>query len=233
MKKSERIIVALDTQDFAVMKKWVRTLRGLIGFFKIGSELYTAHGRKAVDHVLANGGEVFLDLKFHDIPATAAASARAAGKMGVRMFNVHTLGGFAMMRAAVEAIREVRPKPWILGVTVLTSLQDEELSRELKIGLPLEKQVIHLARLAKDAGLDGIVASAREVSRVKKILGRGFKVVTPGIRPLWAASQDQKRIVTPRDAFDMGSDFIVIGRPITGAKDMKEAAERIIEEISS
>lgn len=232
MKKSDRIIVALDTQDFETVKKWVTALKGVIRFFKIGNELFTSCGERAVDYVLSQGGDIFLDLKFHDIPATVAASARAVGKMGIRMFNVHTLGGLEMMKAAVGALREKDSRPWILGVTVLTSLQENELADELKISLPLEQQVIHLATLAKSAGLDGVVASAREVSRLKEVLGKDFKVVTPGIRPLWAASQDQKRIVTPKDAFSLGSDFIVIGRPITGAGDIKEAACRVIEEIT-
>lgn len=231
MKNRERIIVALDTQDFAQMKKWVKSLKGLISFFKVGSELFTACGKKAVEYVRDQDAEVFLDLKFHDIPATVGASARAAAKLGVKMFNVHTSGGVRMMQAAKKAVEESTDKPWILGVTVLTSMGQDELSDELKVPLPLEKQVIHLARLAKKSGLDGIVASAQEVKRVKKILGPRFKVVTPGIRPSWAASQDQKRIVTPKDAFALGSDYIVIGRPITGAKDLRAAAVRVIEEI--
>ncbi|HNV86539.1 MAG TPA: orotidine-5'-phosphate decarboxylase [Candidatus Omnitrophota bacterium] len=229
--RQDRIIVALDTQDFSEMKRWVKSLKGLISFFKVGSELFTACGKKAVKYVRDQGAEVFLDLKFHDIPATVEASAKAAAGLGVKMFNVHALGGVQMMRAAKQAVKDISPMPWVLGVTVLTSMGENELSDELKIAMPLERQVIHLAKLAKQSGLDGVVASAREVKHVKKILGGGFKVVTPGIRPAWSASQDQKRIVTPRDAFALGTDYIVIGRPITGAKDVKGAALRVIEEI--
>ncbi len=233
MKAQDKIIVALDTQDFLVCKKWVRSLKGLIRIFKIGSELFTSIGNDAIHYVHDEGGEVFLDLKFHDIPTTVAHSAQAVQKLGVKMFNVHTLGGLAMMRAAREAVHTNGKRPWILGVTILTSLSQGELSKELSIKVPLEKKVLHLARLASRAGLDGIVASAHEVSTVKKNLGKAFKVVTPGIRPLWAAKGDQHRVVTPKQALDQGADYIVIGRPITAAKDPREAACRIIKEIES
>lgn len=230
-KKQDRIIVALDTQDFSVCKKWVRELKGLIRFFKIGNELFTSVGLDTIKFVRDQGADIFLDLKFHDIPNTVARSAKAVSGLGVKMFNVHTLGGLNMMKAAKEAVRSEGEKPWILGVTILTSHSEKELSSELRIKVPLKTQVLHLAGLAKKAGLDGVVASAQEAALLKKKLGRGFKVVTPGIRPLWAAEGDQKRIVTPKQAFELGSDFIVVGRPITGAKDLRAAANKIIEEV--
>lgn len=214
-------------------RKWVKALKGLVYFYKIGSELFTAAGLDAVKFVRNQGTDVFLDLKFHDIPNTVAQSARAAARLGVKMFNVHTLGGLNMMRAAREAVGNGKTRPWLLGVTILTSHGEKELAGELQIKVPLKSQVLHLAKLGREAGLDGVVASAQEVSAIKKELGASFKVVTPGIRPLWAAQGDQQRIVTPRDAFRLGTDYIVVGRPITGAKDIRGAASKIIEEVSS
>ncbi len=233
MKLRERIIVALDTPDFFLCKKWVRSLKGLVSFFKIGSELFTSTGTQSVQYVLDQGGEVFLDLKFHDIPNTVAQVSKAVADLGIKMFNVHALGGLAMMRAAKEAVPTHTGAPWILGVTVLTSLSEEELSGELGIKVSLKNEVLHLAKLAKRAGLNGVVASAQEVSMIKKTLGREFKVVTPGIRPRWSVKGDQHRVVTPREAFGLGADYIVIGRPITGASDLRQAASKVIEEVES
>jgi orotidine-5'-phosphate decarboxylase len=230
--RSRRIIVALDTQDFKECRKWVRDLRGLVGCFKIGSELFTSVGADAVRYVHDQGAEVFLDLKFHDIPNTVYRAAEAAGRLGVKMFNVHCSGGLAMMRAAREALSSGPRRPWVLGVTVLTSLGEKELSRELGVKTPLRNQVLHLAKLGEAAGLDGVVASAEEVALIKKKIGIHFKVVTPGIRPLWSVKGDQARVVPPREAFKRGADFIVVGRPITGAKDRKGAARRVAEELA-
>ena len=248
----KRVIVALDTQDFKTCKQWVKSLKGLIHFYKIGSELFTSVGLDAVNFVLDQGADVFLDLKFHDIPNTVAQSARAVAGLGIKMFNVHTLGGFNMMSAAKEAIAGTswpRPlaradrnkpplaaslsRPWILGVTILTSHSEKDLKKDLRIKSPLKNQVLHLAVLARKAGLDGVVASAQEVALIKKKLGKSCLVVTPGIRPLWAVKGDQTRIVTPKQAFRLGADYIVVGRPITGAEDMRGAAQKVIKEVVS
>lgn len=231
--RARRIIVALDTQDFGECRKWVKDLRGLVGFFKVGNELFTSVGADAVRFIHDQGADVFLDLKFHDIPNTVYRAAEAAGRLGVKMFNVHCSGGLAMMRAAKDAVSGGRRRPWILGVTVLTSLGEKELAREVGVKTPLKKQVLHLAKLGEAAGLDGVVASAEEVSAIKKSIGVHFKVVTPGIRPLWSVKGDQVRVVTPREAFKLGADYIVVGRPITGAKDRKGAAQRVADELAS
>lgn len=234
----KRVIVALDTQDFTTCKQWVKSLKGLIHFYKIGSELFTSVGLDAVHFVLDQGADVFLDLKFHDIPNTVAQSARAVAGLGIKMFNVHTLGGFNMMSAAKEAV-SVPPlaagssRPWILGVTILTSHSEKDLKKDLRIKSPLKNQVLHLAVLARKAGLDGVVASAQEVALIKKKLGKSCLVVTPGIRPLWAVKGDQTRIVTPKQAFKLGADYIVVGRPITGAGDIRGAAQKVIKEVVS
>jgi len=233
LKPQDRIIVALDTHNFATCRKWVRSLKGSVNFFKVGNELFTSVGIKAVKYIQDQGGEVFLDLKFHDIPNTVAQSASVVAQMGVKLFNVHTLGGLAMMRAAREAVDAVSSKTSIIGVTILTSMKQTELTKELLIKTPLAREVLHLARLVRKAGLDGVVASAQEVSMIKKAMGNPFLVVTPGIRPAWAARGDQSRVVTPRQALELGSDYMVIGRPITGMPDPKGAAERIIEEMKA
>lgn len=230
--RSRRIIVALDTPDFKECKRWVRDLAGLVGMFKVGKELFTSVGPDAVRYIHDQGEEVFLDLKFHDIPNTVYRAAEAAARLGVKMFNVHCSGGSAMMRAAKEAVAGGRHRPWVLGVTVLTSLGEKELSRELGVKAPLKKQVLHLAKMGEAAGLDGVVASAEEVPMIKKSIGIHFKVVTPGIRPLWSVKGDQVRVVTPREAFKRGADYIVVGRPITGAKDRKGAARRVADELA-
>lgn len=229
----KRVIVALDTQDFKTCKQWVKSLKGLIHFYKIGSELFTSVGLDAVHFVLDQGADVFLDLKFHDIPNTVAQSARAVAGLGIKMFNVHTLGGFNMMSAAKEAVADSKNRPWILGVTILTSHSEKDLKKDLRIKSPLKNQVLHLAVLARKAGLDGVVASAQEVSLIKRKLGKSCLVVTPGIRPLWAVKGDQTRIVTPRQAFKLGADYIVVGRPITGAADIRGAAQKVIKEVVS
>ena len=234
--RQERIIVALDTPDKLVCERLVNSLKGAISIFKIGSELFTACGYEAVAMVLDAGAEVFLDLKFHDIPNTVANVSQIASRFGVKMFNVHALGGEKMMKAtrtAVEGETKKRGlvKPIILAVTVLTSIGEEDMQTVLGTTRSLDEQVVFLAKSAREAGLDGVVASAREVALIKKTCGEDFVVVTPGVRPQWVAAQDQVRVVTPKEAFDNGSDYIVIGRPITAAADPLEAAKRIIAEI--
>ncbi|MDR1123437.1 MAG: orotidine-5'-phosphate decarboxylase [Elusimicrobiota bacterium] len=233
MKNYEKIIVALDVETEAQAAALVKKLKGKVGVFKIGKELFTACGPSVVKKIQKLGGKVFLDLKFHDIPNTVAKAVAQAAKLGVYMMTVHTSGGFEMMKAAAVAAKENAPKgkaPVILGVTVLTSLDDAALK---KIGFKdnAEKQVIRLAKMAEEAGLGGIVSSPKEVKKLRRALGKEMVLVTPGIRPLWAAAGDQKRIMTPKDAVKAGADYMVIGRPITAHKNPAEAAELIAQEI--
>lgn len=234
--KSEKIIVALDTPDLLICKKLVNALKQYSAVFKIGSELFTACGHEAIKLVREAGCKVFLDLKFHDIPNTVANVAMVVARMGVYMFNVHACGGMKMMKMMREALagetkKRGLPMPKTLAVTVLTSMGDEELKDELGVGRTLEEQVMHFATMAKEAGLDGVVASAKEVEMIKARFSSDFMVVTPGIRPKWSVAGDQTRIVTPKEAIEKGVDYMVIGRPITASPDPAEAFRKILEEI--
>lgn len=230
MKPSDKIFVALDTPDLDQALALGRVLAGHVGAVKVGKEFFTALGPDGVRAVADLGMPVFLDLKFHDIPATVAGAVRAALALGPFMLNVHAMGGAAMLRAAVDAAGDGPDRPMVLAVTVLTSLGDDDLIATGVAGSSLD-QVLRLARLAKDQGLDGVVCSAREVVALRKECGPDFKLVVPGIRPAWAAADDQKRVVTPADAVALGADYLVIGRPITGADDPADAAKRIAEEL--
>jgi len=236
MAKGEKIIVALDVNSIEEVEKLVDQLRPAIKIFKIGSELFTSCGIEAVDMVRRKGCRVFLDLKYHDIPNIVMKASAAAAKRGIHMFTIHTLGGFSMLEKAAKAAREEAARlnnepPFILGVTVLTSLNKKDI-QSVGIDGSVEDEVLRLVRLAEKAGLDGVVASAREVTKIRKIVKPDFLIVTPGIRPLWAQKADQKRVATPKEALDMGSDYLVIGRPIAAQEDPKAAAEKILEEIS-
>ena len=236
MQPKNRILVALDVDNREEALAIIDETRDYVGGYKINS-LFNEEGPQIVREVIEKGGKVFLDLKYHDIPNTVANYASAATKLGVYMFNIHSTGGFEMMKACVEAAEKAAlefnvKKPVIIAVTVLTSIDQEALNKELNVSSSVEEQVVHLALLAKQAGCDGVVASAKETKIIKEACGNDFLVVTPGIRPLWAASGDQKRIVTPKQALEDGSDYLVIGRAITGQKDRVEAAKKIVEEIS-
>lgn len=235
MNARDRLIVALDADTETGALELVEKLRGEVGFFKIGFELFSSCGPAIVGKVAGSGGRIFLDLKYHDIPNTVSKAAVAVTRLGVSMFNLHALGGFEMMRGAVEAVakeasrlRIERPK--LLAVTVLTSM-DENALKKVGINDTMDSEVLRLAHLAKSAGMDGIVASVAEAGRIRKELGPGFLIVTPGVRPAWADAGDQKRIATPKGAIEAGVDYIVVGRPITGAADPAGAARRIIEEM--
>jgi len=234
MNEAGRIIVALDTDSFEKAEKWVRLLGDIVSHFKIGCQLFTACGPKVIDMVHQAGAKVFLDLKYHDIPNTVRGSVQKAQALGVWMLNVHALGGKKMMQAAVEAIaNEVEnSRPILLAVTVLTSLDDKNMAEVGLRGNVLD-QVRALARLAKEAGLQGVVASAKEAAMIKKELGQDFLVVTPGVRPAWSVSNEQVRFVTPREALLSGADYLIIGRPITGEADPRAACERLVGEISN
>ena len=231
MKPSDRIFVALDTTDLDRALALGRGLKGFIGGVKVGKEFFTALGPAGVGALGELGLPVFLDLKFHDIPATVAGAVRAALALKPFIINVHASGGAAMMRAAVEAA-DGPDRPLVVAVTVLTSLADEDLAATGVAG-DAAAQVLRLAQLAKRSGLNGVVCSAREVEALRAALGDDFKLVVPGIRPQWAADDDQKRIVTPAEAVAKGADYLVIGRPITAADDPADAARRIAAELDA
>jgi len=232
----ERLVLALDVDDFNKAEELVGKLSDYVGIFKIGNQLFTAEGAKVVNMVSEKGSKVFLDLKFHDIPNTVARAVEAATKLGVSIFNVHASGGYEMMKAAAEATKKISVmlgirKPLILGVTLLTSINQEILEKEIGIKKRLEEQVVHLAKLAKTAGLDGVVASSWEIKEIRKACGEDFVILTPGIRPAGKSSDDQKRIMTPQEAVKLGADFLVIGRPIRNATNPVEAAKKILKEM--
>jgi orotidine-5'-phosphate decarboxylase len=230
VKLSKKIFVALDTTDLDRALELSRNLVGLVGGFKIGKEFFTALGPNGVLAVAKLGMPIFLDLKFHDIPATVNGAVRAALPLKPFMLNVHAAGGAEMLRAAVDAAGDGPDRPLVLAVTMLTSLDDDDL-KSIGVAASSEEQVLRLAQLAKDQGIDGVVCSAREVAVLRKVLGPDFKLVVPGIRPTWAAADDQKRIVTPTDAIVLGADYLVIGRPITATADPADVARRIADEL--
>ena len=224
------IIVALDYPNIDAALTMAKQLDPKQCRVKVGKELYTRCGPLVLEKLHELGFEVFLDLKFHDIPNTTANAVAVAADLGVWMVNVHASGGMNMMSACVEKLAVYKNKPLLIGVTVLTSMQGEDLKQ---IGLdqsPLD-QVKRLAKLTSEAGLDGVVCSSHEVSELKSEFGKDFKLVTPGIRPSFAAKGDQQRIMTPAKAVDAGSDYLVIGRPITQAEQPLEALAKINQEL--
>jgi orotidine-5'-phosphate decarboxylase len=226
----QRIVVALDVSTATELRELVKQIPNTHCRVKIGKELFTSIGPLAIEICHDAGLEVFLDLKFHDIPNTCAKAVRAAARWGVWMTNVHCSGGTDMMRAAREILEGEAHRPLLIGVTVLTSMSGSDL-QELGVSRDLESQVDHLAGLANASGLDGVVCSAQETQRLRQSLGTDFCLVTPGIRPSWAAADDQNRIVTPKDAVANGSDYLVIGRPITASDHPETAIARIVEEL--
>jgi len=238
---AKRIIVALDVSDERAALQLVERLRGRVGMFKIGLELFSSLGPGIVKRVVEAGGSVFLDGKFMDIPNTVASAAAAVTRLGVQMFNVHCFGGLKMMSAALETAKEtacklIAERPLVLGVTVLTSLDHSELRSQFGLTEPMSCIVTRLAELAVSANLDGVIASPMEIAAVRRVLPPGRLVVTPGVRPSWAARNDQKRVSTPGDAITAGADYIVIGRPITAPPEElgqpEDAATLIAEEIA-
>ncbi|HYB71490.1 MAG TPA: orotidine-5'-phosphate decarboxylase [Candidatus Bathyarchaeia archaeon] len=233
----DRLIVALDVDSLTDAEGLVDRLQGLVTRFKIGSQLFTAAGPAAVESVQKRGAEVFLDLKFHDIPNTVAGAAREATRMSVLMFNVHASGGRAMMAAAAEGAAGAAKatgsrRPLVLAVTVLTSLDRAALGRELAVAGSVEGHVLHLAGLAAAAGLDGCVASPNEIAALRTNRGAGWIIVTPGVRPAGSALGDQSRIATPGAAARAGAHYLVVGRPITAAPDPARAAEAVLAEMA-
>ncbi|MCK4226123.1 orotidine-5'-phosphate decarboxylase [candidate division WOR-3 bacterium] len=226
------LIVALDVPTLKEAEDIVDELGDLVGYYKVGLKLFLRFGPNAIEILKDKGKKVFLDLKLHDIPSTVAGAVDAAVDMNLDMLTVHALGGFEMMETAQKIIWERKAgKPLILGVTILTSLDEAFLQDFLGIDKPMEKQILDLAVVAKSAGLRGVVASPKEVSHIKKQCGKDFIVVTPGIRPKGAKKDDQKRVLTPDMAIIRGADFIVVGRTIINAPDRGKATLSIIEDI--
>ena len=231
----ERLIVALDVGDLTEVNELVKRLATEVGMFKVGKQLFTHAGPQAVRLIQQVGGEIFLDLKFHDIPNTVAKAAAEATRLGVKMFNVHASGSLEMMRSAVKEVRRVcrqekLRRPIMLAVTVLTSLNQDDLIR-VGVERNVADQVVRLALLTKEAGMDGVVASPHEVADIRAACGRRFVIVTPGIRPRDGERNDQQRVMTPREAIKAGVDYIVVGRPILEAKDPVVAARMIVAEM--
>ena len=235
----DRLIFALDIgAGLSEALSWVDRLQNHVGLFKVGKESFTLYGPEVVRKIQDRGGRVFLDLKFHDIPNTVARAAEGAVRMDISMFNIHALGGKKMMEETVISARKTaeamhKPTPVILAVTVLTSLNDEDL-RSLGFNCSTETLVLTLSRMAQDAGVTGVVASAQDVAAIRKRCGPEFLIVTPGIRGVGnVTGDDQKRTLTPGEAIQRGADYLVVGRPIRMADDPVFAAEQIIGEISA
>ena len=240
----DKIIVALDSSNLSDAAEMARKLGPNVGALKIGMEIMNSAGAPQVVEALAPHGRIFFDAKFKDIPNTVAGAARAVARLGVWMFNVHTLGGVAMMAAAKKASIEEAEKcgkkpPLAIGVTILTSIDAKALNEvgfeHVRDAEELRKLVVRLSLLAKQAGLDGVVASPQEISAIREACGKDFLIVTPGVRPTWASEGDQKRVLTPREAVNLGADYLVIGRPITkppaDVGSSLNAIEKIVKEI--
>ena len=227
----ERLIVALDVSSSVEAQKIVAALGDSVHTYKVGMQLYTAEGPQMVRDLVASGRKVFLDLKYHDIPNTVRAAVREAAQLGVSMLTVHASGGTKMLEAATDAARASNSALLILAVTVLTSMNENDLD-ETGVRSPIENQVIRLASMAIHAGCAGVVSSARELKSLRAQLGREFLAVTPGVRPAGSAHGDQARVVTPAEAISAGATHIVVGRPITGAPNPASAAIDMLKEIA-
>ena len=236
LKPEERIILALDFPEFAEAEKWVRNFRGKIHTFKVGPILYLKYGKDVLKRFSDLGAQLFLDLKFHDIPSTVEKTVRQLAGLDIKMFTLHALGGFDMMKSVATAVAEEADKlsgtkPLTLAVTVLTS-HDENSLKEIGINNPPGDEVLKLAAIADRAGIDGLVCSGQELELIKKEFGDRFTLVIPGIRPA-SKSHDQKRVMTPVEAVVKGADYLVIGRAITEAENPESVVEEIVQQISS
>ena len=227
----ERLIVALDVSSAAAAQKIVAVVGESAFLYKVGKQLFTAEGPAIVRDLVASGRRVFLDLKFHDIPNTVAAAVAEAAQLKVSMLTVHASGGSRMLQAATQAAAASASKPLVLGVTVLTSFRDADVE-EVGFSGRVVDNVLRLAALARSCGCGGIVTSAKEAPEVRRELGAGFAIVTPGVRPAGSDAGDQARVVTPAEAIVAGATHIVVGRPITAAADPAAAARAIVEEMA-
>lgn len=231
----DKLIVALDVNDLDEAKNIVNLLAESVNYYKVGLELFLNTGGKILEYLKEQDKKIFLDLKFHDIPNTVAQAAKWATSLGVDMFNVHASGGREMLEEVSKVVSETAAsknidKPVVIAVTILTSFNEAGIS-EVGYEGSIEKIATNLAKLTKEGGLDGVVCSPQEVEKIKDKCGREFIAVCPGVRPLWAVSGDQKRIMTPKDAINIGADFLVVGRPITKNNNPYEAAMKIIDEM--
>ena len=235
MAQNDRIIFAVDVATREAALKWTADLRGHVGWFKVGLELFTAVGPELVRDITGGGINCFLDLKFHDIPNTVAGAVSSVSSLGARMMTIHISGGRKMMVAAVDAAKNYAAetgaeRPEIIGVSILTSLDQTDMD-DLGFSRKPSEQAARLAELAVSSGLDGMVCSPADLELVRQAVPPEFKIITPGIRPTWAAKNDQARIATPRMAVDNGANLLVIGRPISHADNPSEAADRIAAEL--
>lgn len=231
----DRLITALDYPTFDQAKALVEELGDAVTFYKVGMELFYGAGPDIIRYLKDKDKKVFLDLKLQDIPNTVAHSLAVLTRLGADIMNVHAVGGPKMMAEGVKAVREAakelgRPAPKLIAVTVLTSM-DEAQWKPLNYAKPIGEEVLDLAALTKESGLDGVVASPREAAGIRQRCGKDFLIVTPGVRPAWAATNDQSRIATPAAAIANGSTHLVVGRPITKAEDKQEAVRKILEEM--
>jgi orotidine-5'-phosphate decarboxylase len=230
MLNRDRLIVALDVPSATQARRIVQSIGETASTYKVGKQLFTAEGPQIVRDLVSSGRKVFLDLKFHDIHNTVASAVQEAAKLGVSMLTVHASGGSKMLKAAAESAAQSPTKPTVLAVTVLTSLADADLT-ELGISGDVLAQVLRLGSLARGAGCGGLVASALEARELRRELGEGFAIVTPGVRPAGSDSGDQARVLTPKEAIAAGATYLVVGRPILEAGDPAQAAEAIVSEI--
>jgi orotidine-5'-phosphate decarboxylase len=229
----DRLILALDVDSPKEAEALLEKLSQFVGVFKIGPRLFTRCGPKIIDLIKEKDGKVFYDAKFYDIPSVVKKAAEGVAEIGVDMFTLHTLGGSEMMEAAVEGIRSEDSKVNILGVTLLTSLSSRILKEELGIERNVNEEIMHLAGLARKAGLDGVITSARELENLRRNFGSDFILVVPGIRPLGSRKNEQRRISTPKEAIEKGADFLVVGRPILNSNDPVGVTKRILREMGS
>ena len=226
----EKICLALDVSSRKEAMDLVRPLSDLTGMFKVGMQLFTAEGPSLIREIIGVGGKVFLDLKFHDIPNTVKSAAVEAARLGVSMMTIHTAGGTGMMQAVASDLHQKfgTAKPLVVGVTVLTSLDDKALG-DMGIASGMDAQVVRMAKLAESSGLDGVVCSPREIQMIRTALRPDFKIVTPGIRMSGQSVDDQQRTATPREAIAAGADYIVVGRAVTHAPDPRNALETLLQ----
>lgn len=232
MEANERIIVALDFDDRESAFSLVDKLGDLAIRYKVGYRLLTSAGFDVLDKLAQMGKWVFCDMKLHDIPTTVAGAVRNLAARRIGSISLHVSGGSAMLKAAVQSVHDLAHRPQLWGVTVLTSLDDFAVQNELLVNSSAQDLAVHLARIARFCGCDGVVASGNEIERIKESCGEDFVVVVPGVRPSWIEQHDQKRIITPREAIKRGADFIVVGRAVTQADDPVNAFLRIVEEMA-
>lgn len=232
LENRDRIIIALDYSNMEDAKKTVESLGESATVYKVGLELFLNSKGEMVDYLVEKGKKVFLDLKFHDIPNTTTMASLFAAKEKCFMFNVHASGGKKMMSSVAEKVKALNPEVLTIAVTILTSFSEEEIAETFNSKYTLEELAINLARLAKESNLDGIVSSPWEAKKIKELCGNDFITVCPGVRPSWSATDDQQRIMTPKEAVKNGCDYLVIGRPITKHENPSQAFEMILDEIN-